>query len=50
VRRGTFIAIVVLFVLLGAAAIYQLVLASEDRDRFPGPQPGTPVPTTTTTP
>jgi hypothetical protein len=45
VRRGTFIAIVVLFVLLGVATIYQLVLASRDRERFPGPRPGTPLPT-----
>jgi hypothetical protein len=50
VRRGTFIAIIVLFVLLGAAAIYQLVLASGDGERFPGPQRGTPLPTITTTP
>jgi hypothetical protein len=50
VRRGTFIAIVVLFVLLGVATIYQLVLASRDRERFPGPEPGTPLPAATATP
>ncbi|MGH2671956.1 MAG: hypothetical protein ACRDHC_03160 [Actinomycetota bacterium] len=44
-RRFTFITIVVLFVLLGIAAIYQLVLANRDDQRFPGPVPGTPLPT-----
>jgi hypothetical protein len=50
VRRGTLIAIVVLFVLLGVAAVYQLILASDERERFPGPRPGTPLPEVTTTP
>jgi hypothetical protein len=44
VRRFTLITIVVLFLLLGGAAIYQLVLASRDDRRFPGPAPGTPLP------
>jgi hypothetical protein len=44
VRRFTFITIVVLFVLIAAAAVYQLVIASEDRAPFPGPVSGTPLP------
>ncbi|MEX2203513.1 MAG: hypothetical protein WD965_05450 [Actinomycetota bacterium] len=43
-RRFTLITIIVLFVLLGAAAIYQLVLANRNDERFPGPVPGTPLP------
>ena len=42
--------IVVLFVLIGGAAIYQLVLASSERERFPGPVSGTPFPTSVVTP
>jgi hypothetical protein len=49
-RRSTFVALVVLFVLLAVAAVYQLVLAGADRERFPGPAPGTPLPTITATP
>lgn len=49
-RRFTFITIVVLFLLLGGAAAYQLILANSDEDRFPGPAPGTPLPTITATP
>jgi len=37
VRRATFITIVVLFVLIGAAAIYQVVIASGDTPPLPGP-------------
>jgi hypothetical protein len=44
VRRFTLITIVVLFALIVAAAIWQLVLADSDRPRFPGPAPGTPLP------
>jgi hypothetical protein len=44
VRRFTLITIIVLFLLIVAAAIYQLVLAGGDRPRFPGPVPGTPLP------
>jgi len=44
VRRFTLITIIVLFLLICAAAIYQLVLAGGDRARFPGPVPGTPLP------
>ena len=49
-RRSTFIAIVVLFVLLGAAAVYQLILASGDSEQFPGPRLGTPLPEISPTP
>jgi hypothetical protein len=49
VRRFTFITIVVLFLLLGAATIYQLVLANRDDQRFPGPAPGTPLPSPSAT-
>jgi hypothetical protein len=44
VRRFTLITIVVLFLLLGGAAFYQLVLANREDQRFPGPVPGTPLP------
>jgi hypothetical protein len=47
VRRFTFITIIVLFVLIAGAAIYQIVIASEDRSPYPGPAPGTPLPSTT---
>ena len=43
-RRFTLITLVVLFLLIVAAAIYQLALANSDRPRFPGPVPGTPLP------
>jgi hypothetical protein len=45
VRRFTLITIIVLFALIGAAAVWQLVLANRDRPRFPGPELGTPLPT-----
>jgi hypothetical protein len=45
VRRITLIMIVCLFLLLVGAAIVQLVLANRDVERFPGPVPGTPLPT-----
>lgn len=44
-RRFTLITIVVLFALIIAAALYQLVLANRGAPRFPGPVPGTPLPT-----
>jgi hypothetical protein len=50
VRRGTLIAIICLFVALGAAAVYQMALASRDGVRYPGPVPGTPLPTSIATP
>jgi hypothetical protein len=37
VRRPTFIMIVVLFVLIVGATIYQISLASRDRQPLPGP-------------
>ena len=43
-RRFTFITIVVLFVLIAGAALYQIVIANEDRAPFPGPVSGTPLP------
>jgi hypothetical protein len=49
VRRFTFITIIVLFSLLGAAAVYQLVLANQNDERFPGPVPGTPLPSPSST-
>jgi hypothetical protein len=47
VRPGTRIAIVALFALLLGAAVWQFVIASQDRAPYPGPVPGTPLPTTT---
>jgi len=44
VRRFTAIALAVLAFLLVAAAVYQLVLAGRDVE-YPGPVPGTPLPT-----
>jgi hypothetical protein len=37
VRRGTVIALIVLFSLLTAATVWQVLLASQDRGPFPGP-------------
>ncbi len=48
VRRFTLITLICLFLLIGAAAVYQMVLASGDRPRYPGPVPGTPLPTSVT--
>jgi len=50
VRRFTLITIVVLFALIAVAALYQLVLANRGEPRFPGPVPGTPLPTATPNP
>jgi hypothetical protein len=47
VRRFTLITIIVLFSLIVAAAIYQLMLAGKDAPRYPGPVEGTPLPTFT---
>lgn len=50
-RRFTLITIVCLFLVLGGAAVYQLILAGRGPgERFPGPVPGTPLPTFTSTP
>jgi hypothetical protein len=45
VRRFTLITLIALFVALAAAMIFQLLLAGGDGPRFPGPVPGTPLPT-----
>jgi hypothetical protein len=50
VRRFTLVTIVCLFLLLAGATVYQLILANRDQVRFPGPAPGTPVPTITPNP
>jgi len=50
VRRFTLLTLVVLFVLLTAAAVYQVVLAARGGVRYPGPVPGTPLPTAVATP
>jgi hypothetical protein len=44
-RRFTLITLIVLFVLLVGAAVYQLALANRGGGRFPGPVQGTPLPT-----
>jgi hypothetical protein len=41
--------VICLFVLIGIAAVYQMIIASGDQ-RFPGPAPGTPFPTSAITP
>jgi hypothetical protein len=48
VRRFTLITIICLVVLLAAAAVVQLVIATGDRDPYPGPVPGTPYPVAST--
>jgi hypothetical protein len=48
VRRFTLITLICLFLLLAGAAVYQLVLANRDVERFPGPEIGTPLPTAST--
>jgi hypothetical protein len=50
VRRFTLITIIVLFVLIAGAAIYQVVLASREQAPFPGPVSGTPLPQATASP
>jgi hypothetical protein len=47
-RRFTLITLIVLFVLLVAASVYQLALANREAGPFPGPARGTPLPTGTT--
>jgi len=46
-RRGTLIAIIVLFVLLVVATVYQ-IRAAQGPHRYRGPVPGTPFPTSVT--
>ncbi len=48
-RRFTLITLVCLFLLLAGAGVYQLVLANRGGERFPGPVPGTPLPTASPT-
>ena len=43
-RRFTLITIIVLFGLIVGTAIVQLLLANRDQAPFPGPAPGTPLP------
>jgi hypothetical protein len=50
VRPFTRITLICLFLLLVGAAVYQLVLANRDVERFPGPQVGTPYPSATAAP
>ena len=45
-RRGTLIAVITLFVILVAAAIYQFTLGGSDQPRFCGPASPGAVPTT----
>ena len=49
-RPFTKIMLVVLFALLAVAGVIQLVLANRDVERFPGPVPGTPLPSVTASP
>jgi hypothetical protein len=49
VRRFTRLTIVFLFLLLAGAALYQLILANRNIERFPGPVPGTPLPSASRT-
>jgi hypothetical protein len=44
VRRFTLITIICLAVILAGAAVVQLVIASGDREPYPGPVAGTPYP------
>jgi hypothetical protein len=50
VRRWTLITLVCLFLMLAGAAVYQLVLAGRDVERYPGPVEGTPFPTSSAAP
>jgi hypothetical protein len=50
VRPFTKLAIACLLGLIVAAAVYQLLLANQNHERYPGPVPGTPFPSISTTP
>jgi hypothetical protein len=50
VRRATLVTIICLFLLLGVAAVYQMVLASRGGPAYPGPNTDTPYPTVVVTP
>jgi hypothetical protein len=45
VRPFTKVTLIVLFLLILAAAVYQLAIAGRDQPAYPGPVPGTPYPT-----
>jgi hypothetical protein len=47
VRRGTVIALIVLLSLMAGAAVWQVLLASQDRDPYPVPSSPAGLPTTT---
>lgn len=47
-RPATRLTLIVLFALLLATALYQLTIGGPDSADYPGPVPGTPLPTTTT--
>ena len=48
-RRWTLITIIALFVVIGLAAAYQILIASRHTGPLPGPVPGHPLPTATAT-
>ncbi len=50
VRPFTKLMIAVLFLMLAVAAVAQLFIAHRDRPPYPGPVPGTPLPTVTASP
>jgi hypothetical protein len=50
VRRATLVTIICLFVLIGIAAVYQMVLASSDSPTYPGPNLQTPFPSVVASP
>ena len=49
-RRPTFIVLVILFVLIAGAAIYQITLASRDTAPLPGPSSPNELPSLTSSP
>jgi hypothetical protein len=49
VRRWTFITIIALFLVIGLAAAYQILIASRHTGPLPGPVSGHPLPTATAT-
>ncbi|HEY2804070.1 MAG TPA: hypothetical protein VGJ67_09165 [Actinomycetota bacterium] len=49
-RRWTFITIIALFLVIGLAAAYQILIASNHTGPLPGPVPGHPLPTASATP
>jgi hypothetical protein len=49
VRRWTFITIIALFLVIGLAAAYQILIASRHPGPLPGPVPGHSLPTPSAT-